>query len=49
MYPPHYQNYYFLYIYMAEMTIAMVLVKLEEGIEHTIYYLSCNLNDTEVK
>ena len=27
----------------------MVLVQEENGIEHTIYYLSRNLNDTEVK
>ena len=27
----------------------MVLVQVEEGIEHLIYYLSRNLNDTEVK
>ena len=31
------------------MTIAMVLVQVEDGIEHLIYYLSRNLNDTEVK
>ena len=46
MYPPNYQNYYFLYIATAEMTIAMVLVQVENGIEHPIYYLSHNLNDT---
>ena len=34
---------------MAEMTIAMVLFQVEDGIEHPIYYLSCNLNDTKVK
>ena len=49
MYPPNYQNDYFLYIIMAEKTIAMVLVQVENGIEHLIYYLSRNLNDTEVK
>ena len=27
----------------------MVLVQEESGIEHPIYYLSCNLNDTESK
>ena len=48
MYPPNYQNDYFLYI-ATEMTIAMVLVQVEDGIEHLIYYLSRNLNDTEVK
>ena len=47
MYPPNYQNDYFLYITVAKTTIAMVLVKVEEGIEHPIYYLS--RNDTEVK
>ena len=49
MYPPNYQNDYFLYIVVAETTIAMVLVQVENGIEHLIYYLSCNLNDTKVK
>ena len=49
MYPPNYQNNYFLYIAMVEMAIVMVLVQVEDGIEHSIYYLSHNLNDTEVK
>ena len=49
MYPPNYQSDYFLYIAMADMPIAMVLVQVENGIEHSIYYLSRNLNDTEVK
>ena len=49
MYPPSYQNDYFLYIAVVETTIAMVLVQVEGGIEHLIYYLSRNLNDTEVK
>ena len=49
MYPPNYQSDYFLYIATVEMTIAMVLVQVEDGIEHPIYYLSRNLNDTEVK
>ena len=49
MYPPNYKNDYFLYITAAETTITMVLVQVEDGIEHPIYYLSCNLNDTEVK
>ena len=48
MYPRNYQNDYFLYV-VAETTIAMVLVQVEDGIEHPIYYLSRNLNDTEVK
>ena len=34
---------------MAETTITMVLVQVEEGIEHPIYYLSHNINDMEVK
>ena len=49
MYPPNYQNDYFLYIVVAETTIVMVLVQVENGIEHMIYYLSRNLNDIEVK
>ena len=49
MYPPNYQNDYFLYIVAAKTTIAMVLVQVEDGIDHLIYYLSHNLNDTEVK
>ena len=49
MYPPNYQNDYFLHISAAKSTIAMVLVQVEDGIEHSIYYLSRNLNDTEVK
>ena len=49
MYPPNYQNDYFLYIVVVETTIAMVLVQVEDGIEHLIYYLSRNLNDTKVR
>ena len=49
MYPPNYQNDYFLYITATETTITMVLVQVEDGIEHLIYYLSHNLNDMEVK
>ena len=49
MYPPNYQNDYFLYIIVVDTTIAMVLVQVENGIEHPIYYLSHNLNDMEVK
>ena len=49
MHPPNYQNDYFLYIVAAETTIAMVLVQLENRIEHPTYYLSHNLNDMEVK
>ena len=33
----------------ADTTITMVLVQEEDGIENPIYYLSRNLNDTEVK
>ena len=47
MYPHNYQNDYFLYIVVAKTTIAMVLVLVEDGIEHPNYYLSRNLNDTE--
>ena len=32
-----------------DTTIVMVLVQEENGIEHPIYYLSRNLNDTERK
>ena len=49
MYPPNYQNDYFLYITAADTIIAMVLVQVENGIEHPIYYLSRNRNDTKVK
>ena len=42
MYPPNYQSDYFLYIAMADTTIAMVLVQVENGIERPIYYLSYN-------
>ena len=49
MYPPNDQNDYFVYIIAAETSIAMVLVKVEDGIEHPIYYLSRNLNDKKFK
>ena len=49
MYPPNYHSDYFLYITAAEMTIAMVLVQVEDRIEYPIYYLSRNLNVTKVK
>ena len=49
MYSPNYQNDYFLYLTAIDTTVAMVLVQEEDGIEHPIYYLSRNLNDTEVK
>ena len=46
MYPPNYQNDYFLYITATDMMMVMVMVQEEDGIEHPIYYLSHNLNDT---
>ena len=49
MYSPNYHNDYFLYLITADTTIAMVLVQEEDGIEYSIYYLSRNINDTEVK
>ena len=47
MYSLNYQNDYYLYLAIADTTIGMVLVQEENGIEHLIYYLSHNLNDTE--
>ena len=49
MYAPDYQKYFNLYLAAADTTIAMVLVQEENGIEHPVYYLSRNLNDTERK
>ena len=49
MYAPDYQNDFNLYLAATDTTIAMVLVNEDNGIEHPIYYLSCNLNDTEGK
>lgn len=49
MYAPNYQKYYYLYLFVADTTIHMVLVQEEIGIEHPIYYLSCNLNGIECK
>jgi len=46
MYSPNYQNNYFLYLATADTTITMVLIQEEDGMEHLIYYLSRNLNDT---
>ena len=34
---------------MADTTISIVLVQVENGTENPIHYLSHNLNDTEVK
>ena len=49
MYAPDYQKDFNLYLVIADTTIAMVLVQEDNGIEHPIYYLSRNLNDTEMK
>ena len=49
MYAPDYQKDLNLYLAVADTTIAMVLVQEDNGIEHPIYYLSRNLNDTERK
>eukprot|EP00253_Pinus_taeda_P035673 PITA_35673 len=49
MYAPDYQKDFNLYLAAADMTIAMVLVQEDNGIEHPIYYLNRNLNDTEIK
>eukprot|EP00253_Pinus_taeda_P025337 PITA_25337 len=49
MYAPDYQKYFNLYLATADTTIAMVLVQEDNGIEHPIYYLSRNFNDTEIK
>lgn len=47
MYAPDYQKYFNLYLSATNTTIAMVLVQEDNGIEHHVYYLSHNLNDTE--
>ena len=49
MYTPDYQKDFKLYLAAADTTIAMVLVQEDDGIEHPVYYLSKNLNDTESK
>lgn len=49
MYSPNYQNDYYLYLAAIDPTIGMVLLQEENGIEHLIYYLSHNLNDTKIK
>eukprot|EP00253_Pinus_taeda_P036332 PITA_36332 len=38
-----------MYLAAPDTTIAMVLVQEDNGIEHSIYYLSRNLNDMEMK
>lgn len=49
MYAPDYQKYFNMYLAAINTTIAMVLLQEDNGIEHLIYYLSHNLNDTERK
>jgi len=49
MYAPDYQKDFNLYLATTNTTIAMVLVQEENGIEHPVYYLRRNLNDTERK
>jgi len=49
VYSPNDQNDYFLYLTATDTIIGMVLVQEEDGIEHPIYYLSLNLNDTKSK
>jgi len=46
MYAPNYQKDFNLYLAAVDITIAMVLVQEDNGIEHPVYYLSRNLNDT---
>ena len=47
MYAPDYQKYFNLYLATTDTTITMVLVQKDNRIEHPIYYLRQNLNDTE--
>lgn len=48
--PSNYHRYYTLYLAATDTTIGMVLVQDEDDdIEHVIYYLSCNLLDTETR
>ena len=49
MYAPNYQKDYYLYLAAIDKTIGMFLVQEESGIEHPIYYMSRNLNDTKRK
>lgn len=49
MYAPDYQKYFNPYLTEVDTTITMFLVQEDNGIEHPIYYLSRNLNDTESK
>jgi len=50
LYPPNCQHDYFLYFVVPISTIKMVLVQEDYvGIENPIYYLSWNLNDTDIR
>jgi len=49
MYALDYQKDFNLYLTATDTTIAMVLVQEDNGIEHLVYYLRRNLNDTESK
>ena len=50
LHPPNYSHDYFLYLAAFDSTIGMVLVQEDEfHNEHVIYYLSQNLNPTEIK
>jgi len=49
MYTPDYQKDINMYLATRNTTITMVSVQEEDGIEHPVYYLSRNLNDTESK
>lgn len=50
LYSLEYQRDYFLYLVVSISTIEMVLVQEDDiGIEHPIYYLSRNLNDTKIR
>ena len=50
LHPPNYNQDYFLYLVASDSTIGMVLVQEDEfHNENVIYYLSRNLNPTEIK
>lgn len=50
LYPPNCQCNYFMYLVVVISTISMVLIQeYNVGIEHPTYYLSQNLNDTEIR
>lgn len=47
LHPPDYHREYSLYLATTDSTIGMVLVQdNDDGFEHVIYYLSCNLINT---